>query len=304
LALKDGVAFGMSLPHRSPDPLAMATVRTVAQRAEELGFSDLWVTENTIDHAFSFEPTVILSYAAALTSRIRLGVSVVVLPLRNPIHVAQSWASLDYASSGRAILGVGLGREHYGEFGVPKERRVRRFLDQLDLIKALWTENHVEHSSEHYQFSGGITIKPVQEPHPPIWLGGTHPAALRRAAAVADGWMGAGGLSTAGFGEAVRTLRTALEGAGRDPANFPISKRVFMSVHDRAETARAEVYRWFSEVYHNPDQTETNGVYGTPEQVCEQLEALIQMGANHLLLNPVARHEEQVEALAGVVGLA
>ena len=76
-----------------------------------------------------------------------------------------------------------------------------------------------------------------------------------------------------------------------------------MSVHGRREQARAEVDRWFTEVYHNPAQTDANGVYGTPEQVREHLEALIDMGANHLLLNPVARHEEQVEALASVVGL-
>jgi len=304
VALNDLVAFGMSLPHRSPDPLAMSTVRTVAQRAEALGFSDLWVTENTIDHAFSFDPMVILSYAAALTNRIGLGVSVVVLPLRSPIHVAHAAASLDYASGGRAILGVGLGRGHYAEFGIPTDRRVRRFLDQIELIKKIWTEEQVDYRSEMYQFSGNIALKPVQTPHPPIWLGGTDPRALRRAATVADGWMGAGGLSTAGFGDAVRTLRSALEQAGRDPGSFPISKRVFMSVHDRPETARSEVKRWFTEVYHNPAQTDTNGVHGTPEQVYEQLEALIQMGANHLLLNPVARHEEQVEALARIVGLA
>jgi len=294
----------MSLPHRSPDALAMSTVRNVAQRAEVLGFSDLWVTENTIDHAFSFDPMVILSYAAALTVRIRLGVSVVVLPLRSPIHVAHSVASLDYASAGRAILGVGLGREHYAEFGIPKERRVRRFLDQIDLMKKIWTEEKVDYRGELYQFSGGITLKPVQKPHPPIWLGGTDPRALRRAATVADGWMGAGGLSTAGFKEAVGTLRGALERAGRDPGSFPISKRVFMSVHERPEIARSEVNRWFTEVYHNPAQTDTNGVHGTPEQVREQLEALIEMGANHLLLNPIALHEEQVEALAGIVGFA
>jgi alkanesulfonate monooxygenase SsuD/methylene tetrahydromethanopterin reductase-like flavin-dependent oxidoreductase (luciferase family) len=117
MALKDRISLGMSLPHRSPDRIDMAAVRAVAERADALGFRDLWVTENTIDHAFSFDPMVVLTYAAALTSRIRLGVSVIVLPLRSPIHVAHAVASLDYVSGGRAILGVGLGREHYAEFG-------------------------------------------------------------------------------------------------------------------------------------------------------------------------------------------
>jgi alkanesulfonate monooxygenase SsuD/methylene tetrahydromethanopterin reductase-like flavin-dependent oxidoreductase (luciferase family) len=79
---------------------------------------------------------------------------------------------------------------------------------------------------------------------------------------------------------------------------------VFLSVHERAEVARAEVHRWFSEVYHNPALTTEAGVHGTPEQVREQLEALAAQGASHLLLNPVARYAEQVEALGEVTGLS
>src|SRR3954451_1021327 len=112
MAIKDRISVGMSLPHRSPDPIDMAMVRHVAERAEALGFSDLWVTENTLDHVFSFDPALILTYAAAVTKRIRLGVAVVVLPIHNPAHIAHQIASLDYVSNGRAILGVGLGREH------------------------------------------------------------------------------------------------------------------------------------------------------------------------------------------------
>jgi hypothetical protein len=104
VALKDKIPLGMSLPHRSPDPLAMTTVATVARRAEELGFSDLWVTENTIDRNTCFDPVVILTYAAAITSRIRVGASVVVLPIHSPLMVAHQWATLDFVSGGRAIL--------------------------------------------------------------------------------------------------------------------------------------------------------------------------------------------------------
>jgi len=115
--------------------------------------------------------------------------------------------------------------------------------------------------------------------------------------------MGSGGSTTAAFGTNVPLLRQALADAGRDPASFPISKRVFLSVHERADVARAEVESWYTEVYHNPPGTDTSGVHGTPEQVREQLEALAAMGANHLLLNPVARYTEQVEALAEIAGL-
>jgi probable F420-dependent oxidoreductase len=305
MALKEHLSLGIVLPHRSPEAVDMRAVRQVAQRAEAQGFRDLWVTENTLDHVFCFDPVVVLAYAAAITTTIRLGVSVVVLPVHNPIHVAHQVASLDYASNGRAILGVGLGRErHYAEFQVPLARRVRRFREGVELIKALWTEPQVSYQGQIFRLEGGtMAPKPVQQPHPPIWLGGGHPDALRRAAAIADGWMGSGGSSTASFSHSIPILRAALETAGRDPANFPISKRVFLSVHERPEVARAEVLRWFSEVYHNPDGTDASGVHGTPEQVRERLEALVAMGANHLLLNPVCRHAEQLEALAAVVGL-
>src|ERR1700759_2334651 len=136
MALKDRIPFGMSLPHRSPDAITVDAVRTVAQRAEALGFRDLWVTENTLDHVFCFDPVVVLTYAAAVTKKIRLGTSVVVLPVPNPIHVAHQWATLDYVSGGRAILGVGLGREHhYEQFLTPLEGRVRRFREGVELIK-------------------------------------------------------------------------------------------------------------------------------------------------------------------------
>src|SRR5428012_1638 len=113
MALKDRIAFGMSLPHRSPDVIDIGAVRRVATRAEELGFRDLWVTENTLDHVNCFDPVVILTYAAAATSKIRLGCSVVVLQIHSPLTVAHQWGCLDYVSGGRAILGVGIGRTHH-----------------------------------------------------------------------------------------------------------------------------------------------------------------------------------------------
>ena len=306
MALKDRIPFGMSLPHRSPDPIDMLAVRQVAQRADALGFRDLWVTENALDHAFSFDPMVILTYAAAVTTSIRLGVAVAVLPVHSPVRVAHQVATLDYVSNGRAILGVGLGREHhYTGFQVPTERRVRRFREGIELVRALWTEPKVTYRGSIFQVENGtMVLKPVQKPSPPIWLGGDHPDAVRRAATLADGWMGSGGSSVAVFARSVPILREALEKARRDPASFPISKRVFMSVHERADVAHAELTRWFTTVYHNPAGADASGVHGTPKQVRERLEELVDMGANHLLLNPVCRYAEQVEALAAVVGLS
>ena len=223
MALKDTISFGISLPHRSPDAIDVAAVRHVAQRADALGFRDLWVTENTLDHVFCFDSMIALTYAAAVTTTIRLGVSVMVLPLHHPIHVAHQVATLDYLSNGRAILGAGLGRDdHYQQFEVPRERRVRRFRESVELIKALWTESEVSYHGDIYQLDDGtMSPKPVQKPHPPIWLGGTHPDALRRAATMADGWMGSGGSSRAAFARSVSSLKAELEKAHRDPADIP-----------------------------------------------------------------------------------
>jgi probable F420-dependent oxidoreductase len=297
------IPFGVSLPHRSPDPIDVEAMRQVAQRADALGFQDLWVTENTIDHVFCFDALTILTYVAAVTTRIRLGVAVIVLPVHNPIEVAHRVATLDYVSKGRAVLGVGLGRpQHYAEFQVPTEHRVRRFREGVELIKALWTEPKVNYRGSIFQLEGGtMAPKPVQKPHPPIWVGGDHPDAVRRAAVIADGWMGSGGSSVATFARSVPILKAALEKAGRDPATFPVSKRVFLSVHERPDVARAELHRWFSVVYRNPEGTDASGVHGTPEQVRERLEQLVGMGANHLLLNPVGRYSEQLETLAALV---
>jgi probable F420-dependent oxidoreductase len=305
MALKDKIAFGMSLPHRSPDPIDMATVRQVATRAEALGFRDLWVTENTLDHVFCFDPVVVLTWAAAVTSKIRLGCSVVVLQIHSPLMVAHQWACLDHVSGGRAILGVGIGREHhYRQFEVSPEGRVSRFREEVDIIRALWSEEQVTYKGRFYHLENEtMAPKPVQKPHLPIWMGVGHPNAVRRTAGIADGWMGSGGSRIADFAASVPILRAALEEKGRDPHSFPTSKRIFMAVDERPDVARRELLRWFTDVYRNPPGVDLCGIHGTPEQVRERLEEVVAMGANHLLLNPVSNHAEQVEALAEVVGL-
>jgi alkanesulfonate monooxygenase SsuD/methylene tetrahydromethanopterin reductase-like flavin-dependent oxidoreductase (luciferase family) len=174
----------------------------------------------------------------------------------------------------------------------------------VELIKALWTQPQVTYRGRFYQLDNAtMAPKPVQQPHVPIWMGVGHPNAIRRAASLADGWMGSGGSSIAEFARSVPLLRDALAAAGRDPDGFPISKRIFVAVDERPEVARAELLRWFTEVYRNPAGTDASGLHGTPAQVRERLEEIVAMGANHLLLNPVSRYEEQVEAVAEVVGL-
>ena len=242
MALKDKIPLGVALPHRSPEPVDIAAVRHVAQRAEAMGFRDLWVTENTLDHVFCFDPVVVLTYAAAVTKRIRLGCSVVVMAVHSPLMIAHQWACLDYASNGRALLAVGLGREHhYRQFEVPEDGKLIRFREELALIRALWSEQRTTFHGRFYNLDNAtMSPKPVQQPIP-IWMGVGHPNAVRRSAELADGWMGSGGSSIAHFGQSVVILKEALAKAGRDPADFPISKRVFMAVDEcpRCRASRA-----------------------------------------------------------------
>ena len=305
MALKDKIPFGVSLPHRSLDMIDMRDIRHVAQRAEALGFRDLWVTENTLDEASSFDPISLLTYAASVTSTIRVGASVVVLAIHSPLMVAHQWATLDYVSGGRAILGVGLGRaHHYRQFEVSEEGKVARFREEVALIKALWTQEKTTFHGRFYNIENEMMQpKPVQKPHLPLWMGVGHPNAIRRTAELADGWMGSGGSSIAEFQRSVPILKEALAARGRDPETFPISKRIFMAVDENAAAARRQLDRWFTDVYHNPPGTDASGIHGTPEQVRARLEEVVGMGANHLMLNPVSNYAEQLEALAEVTGL-
>ena len=304
--LADLATFGTSLPHRSLEPIDPDDVRLVSERAEQLGFADLWVTENTFDSAYCFDPIATLSYAAALTTRIRLGVSAIVVTVQHPAHVAHQLATLDQLSRGRAIAVLGLGRdEHFAAFQVPAERRVRRFVESIGVIRQLWAPGGTgaDHAGDIYDLRGRpMALRPVQSPFP-LWMGGDHPQALQRAATLGDGWMGPGSQPTTDFFTAVHELRRALEAANRDPAGFPISKRVFISVDDRAERARRRLERWFGGAYGSTELTDTAGIAGTPEVVAERLEDLLSAGPSHLLLNPVADIPDQVGRLADIVGL-
>jgi len=308
MALKDTISFGMATPQTFLDtPVDMGQVRTVAQRAEALGFRDLWTTENTIGKNNSLEPSVLLSYVAAVTTTIRIGVSVVVFPLHSPIHIARRYGSLDQVSGGRLTLGLGIGRgsaEQYAAFGLPFERRVARFTEGVELLKALWTQPVVNYKGQVFQLEGAaMEPKPLQKPHIPIWMGGAHPNVLKRTAAIADGWMGAGSNTSAEYPGLVAILRQELEAAGRDPATFPTSKRIYMSVSEVPGEALNELKHFCQTLYGTGERAAELGICGTPEEVREQLESLASVGPDHLLLQPVTRFVEQVEALAEVVGL-
>jgi alkanesulfonate monooxygenase SsuD/methylene tetrahydromethanopterin reductase-like flavin-dependent oxidoreductase (luciferase family) len=305
--------FGIPIPQVFLDGKAdMNLVRTALQRAEELGFHSAWVQDQVAGEAPLLESICLLCYAAAVTSKLKLGVSVIVLPIRNAAQLAKNIGTLDHMSQGRAILGVGLGPvfagDHYFQiFGTRANEALRRFNENLRIMKSLWTEEKTDIDGEFYTLKGvAMEPKPVQKPHPPVWFGAQHPKALHRAVLQADGYMGAGPTTTRDFAKNVTHLRKFMEAEGRDPETFPISKRVYLAVDDDADRAKAGLDAFFEARYpwmiqSNPNFVADICVWGSAEKVADGLSAVLDAGAGMIVLNPLWDFVEQMEILAGEV---
>ena len=296
------IPLAVSIPQTFPSgPIDPERIRRYLARADALGFTGAWVVEQVVGTIPSLEPIELLTFAAATTNRLRLGAAVLLTALRTPLHTAKSLATLDQLSGGRLDVGVGLGGQPavYPAFGLSAERRAARFAEGVSLMKRLWTEPRVTFDGEFYRLKDlPMEPKPRQRPHPPVWFGGHHPDALRRAVALGDAFMGAGSASTATFASEVALLRRALEAAGRDPATFPVAKRVYIAVDgDRARAGR-RLTEWFGGFYHRPQLAEEVSVWGSAEQCAEGLRAVVAAGAGLLMLNPFFDDEEQLERFA------
>ena len=209
------VAFGIGIPQTFDNFASAAShLRLFVPRAEALGFEGLWVQEQIVGDAPVLEPVTLITYAAALSSKIRLGTSVLITVIRNPVQLAKSLASLDQLSNGRITVGVGIGGPHIPEavFGVASEHRGQRFVEGLQVMKALWTQPRASMSGTFWRFADvAMEPKPAQKPHPPMWFGAREPVALRRAARLGDGWMGAGSSSSADFVKQLELIRRFLD---------------------------------------------------------------------------------------------
>jgi alkanesulfonate monooxygenase SsuD/methylene tetrahydromethanopterin reductase-like flavin-dependent oxidoreductase (luciferase family) len=140
--------------------------------------------------------------------------------------------------------------------------------------------------------------KPVQKPHPPLWFGGHHPNALRRAVEFGDGFIGAGSVSTAGFADQVRLLRPMLEAAGRDPARYPVGKRVYVAIDRDRERAGRRLAEWFGAFYGRTERAAEVSVWGSVDECVDRLAEVTAAGARFLVLNPVFDELTQLEAFA------
>jgi probable F420-dependent oxidoreductase len=192
--------IGVTVPNVHETLAERSTIEAVARMADELGFDSVWcndhlaiptasgdgATEPAYAAAYGeqrgqriYEPLIVLAYLAAVTRRVLLGTSVYLLPLRNPLLAARQAVSLDRLSDGRLVLGVGAGwlESEFDAVGVPYRQRGRRTDEAIAMLKSLCGAD-----------GGAFLPKPVQRPHPPLWIGGRSEAALRRAARAGDAW--------------------------------------------------------------------------------------------------------------------
>jgi probable F420-dependent oxidoreductase len=216
--------FGVVIPHfgRTAQPGA---VEAIARAADDFGFDSAWASDHIIvpvgeEHvpAFYYEPFPVMAAAVAVTTRIRIGVSVLVLPYRHPVTVAKSLATLDQMSGGRIILAAGVGglEREFQALGANFHRRGAISDEYLDVMRACWTQDPIDFSGRWIHLEQMRALpKPVQTPFP-VWVGGTSAAAIRRAALRGDGWHPyAIGLDR--FAAGVEQYRAACTEAGRPP---------------------------------------------------------------------------------------
>ena len=230
--------FGIHLPHagRQATP---ALIRRHAVRAEALGFADVWVSEHIIVPRGKFprsplfyDPVLTLTWIAAVTERVRLGTSVLVLPMRHPLPLAKELATLQNLSKGRLILGAGVGwlEEEFAALGVPFRERGRRMDEGIAMMRAVWSQDPVTFRSKYIAAEiSELTMQPQPTAPIPLWIGGNAEAALARTARIADGWHGSG-LRPDAAAPIIKRLR-----AERPGSDFTISIRWHWNGRDAGE---------------------------------------------------------------------
>jgi probable F420-dependent oxidoreductase len=235
--------IGCHLPNQGPLATGEA-LTTFAREADRRGVASLWVSDHVIfprtatgsypggrfphppDRPY-LEPVVTLAAAAVCTTRARLGASVFILGHRHPVVMAKMLTSIDALSNGRLICGVGVGwwKEELEILGAPFHQRGRQADEALKVFKALWSEDDPSFSGEFFRFGNlGFAPKPVQKPHPPIWVGGDSPGAFRRVVLFGDGWH-ATSKTPAQLREALGRLRAVAEQHGRTLDTIELSLR-------------------------------------------------------------------------------
>lgn len=256
-----------------------------AKKLEAMGCHSMW----TIDRIAydNLEPLTLLAAAAGATQKIRLGTSVLLGNLRHPSHLAKIVATLDFISNGRVTLGLGFGsRENdYKAVEVPFEHRGSRAVEQVQLLKRLWTEDNVTHKGKFFNVEN-LTVgpRPVQKPHPPIWTGGSAETALKRAGAWADGFI-CGSSAIPDFPSTWEKVSAYARAAGRDPNKITKAGLTFMAINDDHAKAVKTVEDYVMRYYGRQRADVANtSLVGSSGAVVDRIGAFLAKGLDTLII--------------------
>ena len=298
-ASPDRLQFGINLyPHQWRE----------VPRIEELGYDSAWTSEHIFFYFPTFDALTTLAAAAAVTSSIRLGTAVLLLPLRPAALAAKEITSVDIISGGRLTLGIGVGGEYPKEFqavGVPVNQRGARADEAIRVLRKLWTENNVTFDGRFTKLDG-VTLQPksLQPGGPPLWIAGRSQAAVRRAGRLGDGYLPYL-FSPERYRDSMAQVRQAAEEAGRDPAAIDSGLYQFICLADSYEEAKRIAAADLSRRYNQPFESIVDRyvVMGTAEDCARRLADFAEAGARHFLLVPIThslgdfmRHVERYAA--------
>jgi alkanesulfonate monooxygenase SsuD/methylene tetrahydromethanopterin reductase-like flavin-dependent oxidoreductase (luciferase family) len=230
--------FGLIISKQHPPGVSM--VERFREHIEQVraargaGFDLIVMGQHYLSTPFQEIQTLpALARLAAEAGSMRVGATVLLLPLHNPVDIAEQVATLDVICEGRFIFGVGLGyrAEEYEAFGVRSQERVARFVEALQVIKRLWTEEEVTHDGRFFRFSKArMLLKPAQTPHPPIWFAANNDVAVERSARMADAWVINPHAKLSTLEPQMGLYRKALQEAGKPfPAELPMIKELYVA---------------------------------------------------------------------------
>jgi probable F420-dependent oxidoreductase len=310
--MSDAVRFGLALPQVftdcAPDPGLIAAFAT---EAEAGGFDSLWVQSQLIGRSAVLDPITLLAFAAASTSTVGLGASVLIAPEYHPVQLAKQLASLDQLSRGRLRVGLGTGSPNstYQIAGMPRDHRAQRLIETVEVMRALWTQPVASYDGEIYQVDSlPMEPKPVQPGGPAIWLGGRAKPALERAARYGSGWMGPGASTDQMFADQVAMLQDLLAANRRPVSDFTFAKRLYVTVDADGDVARSRMRARLRRYGHPEEHAEKVAICGTPDEVrdgiaryAEFLAAIGGGGERLLMLNPIHDYLSQQRAISDLI---
>src|SRR5882724_11422316 len=245
--------IGFALPNIGPVATPEAVI-AVAERAEQLGYDSLWTIERLLypvklqrpypatpdgslpePYKHALDPLEALTFAAARTKKIALGTSVIDIPYYNPVMLARRLTTLDYLSNGRLRVGLGLGwsKDEVDATGGDFHKRAAMAEEAIELLKAIWTTNPVKFEGKFFRLPESyIGPKPVQKPHPPIYMAAFVPKALNRLAKYADGWNPVA-IPLDGMAQMFDSIKQLAKQAGRDPSRIELVIRAHPEIKDK-----------------------------------------------------------------------